>query len=87
MAWPENSTSPPPRWSTGPPPRHWPDTLGLSAGLTFCDGTGLRALNRLTRQVHTARVSLHLTGLNPRLYRTPGLLKAAAPWLPPALLP
>ncbi|MFE9139630.1 STAS domain-containing protein [Streptomyces sp. NPDC007355] len=64
-----------------------PRTLCLDlAGLTFCDGTGLRALHRLTRQARTARVSLHLTGLNPRLYRTPGLLTAASPWLPPALL-
>ncbi|MFI8829156.1 STAS domain-containing protein [Streptomyces sp. NPDC053431] len=57
-----------------------PRTLCLDlAGLTFCDGSGLRALNRLTRQVLTARVSLFLTGLISLLYRTPGLLKAASP--------
>ncbi|MFE5549244.1 STAS domain-containing protein [Streptomyces sp. NPDC056534] len=68
-----------------------PRTLCLDLpGLTFCDGTGLRALNRLTRQVHTARVSLYLTGLSPRLYRTPRPPQGRSPLAParsPALTP
>ncbi|MEU9298646.1 STAS domain-containing protein [Streptomyces sp. NPDC048266] len=48
-------------------PRHL--SLDL-AGLTFCDQTGLRALHRLTHQVHAARISLRLTGIHPRLHRT-----------------
>ncbi|MFD9622347.1 STAS domain-containing protein [Streptomyces virginiae] len=55
-------------------------------GLTFCDGTGLRALNRLTHRIHTTHTSLHLTGLHPNLYRTLGLLKTASSWTPTALL-
>ncbi|MFD3535993.1 STAS domain-containing protein [Streptomyces sp. NPDC058664] len=48
-------------------PRH----LNLDlAGLTFCDQTGLRALHRLTHQVHAAHIGLRLTGLHPRLHRT-----------------
>ncbi|MFD9467522.1 STAS domain-containing protein [Streptomyces sp. NPDC060027] len=57
-----------------------PRTLCLDlTSLTFCDGTGLRALNRLTHQVHTTHTSLHLTGLHPNLYRTLDLLKTAPP--------
>ncbi|MFE5940554.1 STAS domain-containing protein [Streptomyces sp. NPDC056470] len=48
-------------------PRHL--RLDLS-GLTFCDQTGLRALHRLTRQAHTAHITLHLTGTHPHLHRT-----------------
>ncbi|MCX2185765.1 STAS domain-containing protein [Streptomyces sp. SKN60] len=55
-------------------------------GLTFCDGTGLRALNRLAYRVHTAHVPLHVTGLHPNLYRTLDLLKTTSPWLSPAFL-
>ncbi|MGC0379787.1 STAS domain-containing protein [Streptomyces sp. SAI-129] len=63
-------------------PRHL--CLDLT-GLTFCDKTGLHALNQLTRQAHTAHTSLHLTGLNPHLHRTLNLHHPTAPWLPPLL--
>ncbi|MFE5549388.1 STAS domain-containing protein [Streptomyces sp. NPDC056534] len=64
-------------------PRH----LNLDlAGLTFCDQTGLRALHRLTRQVHAARVSLRLTGLHSRLHRTLTQQRTPpSPRTPPAL--
>ncbi|MGW7200857.1 STAS domain-containing protein [Streptomyces chryseus] len=61
-----------------------PQTLYLDlTGLTFCDGTGLRALNHLTHQTHTTHTNLHLTGLHPNLHRTLDLLKTTSPWTPP----
>ncbi|MER6434686.1 STAS domain-containing protein [Streptomyces sp900105245] len=40
------------------------------ADLTFCDGTGLRALRRVTDRVHAAGVALCLTGVHPHLERS-----------------
>ncbi|MFE9139639.1 STAS domain-containing protein [Streptomyces sp. NPDC007355] len=63
---PSCSRPPPPAPSTRP--RHL--YLDLS-GLTFCDQTGLRALRQLTHQVHTAHISLRLTGLHPHACTAP----------------
>ncbi|MFE5940893.1 STAS domain-containing protein [Streptomyces sp. NPDC056470] len=48
--------------------------LDLTA-LTFCDGTGLRALQHLIHTLHATDTTLHLTGLHPNLRRTLHLLK------------
>lgn len=55
-------------------------------GLTFCDGTGLRTLRRVTDAVHAANAALCLAGIHPNLHRTPDRLGAVSPWPPPLIL-
>ncbi|MER7820235.1 STAS domain-containing protein, partial [Streptomyces sp. NPDC096153] len=58
-----------------------PRTLRLDlTDLVFCDGTGLRALRRLTNAIHAAHVAFHLTGTHPNLHQTLTRLGAASPW-------
>jgi anti-anti-sigma factor len=52
--------------------------------LSFCDGTGLRALQRLSEVVYAAHVAFVLTGIHPNVHRTLGRL-GAVPHGRPAL--
>ncbi|WP_435280056.1 STAS domain-containing protein [Streptomyces sp. 1222.5] len=54
-------------------------------GLTFCDGTGLRSLQRFTDAAQAADVAVCLTGIHPNLQRTLTHFKNASPWSPPML--
>ncbi|MFG2794373.1 STAS domain-containing protein [Streptomyces sp. NPDC048419] len=56
------------------------------ADLTFCDGTGLQALRRVSDAVHTADATFCLVNIHPNVERTLDRLGAASPWSPPTIL-
>ncbi|MFE4583099.1 STAS domain-containing protein [Streptomyces chartreusis] len=51
--------------------------------LTFCDGTGLQALRRVTDAIHATDTAFCLIGIHPNLHRTMAHFEAAPPWPPP----
>ncbi|MFB7868001.1 STAS domain-containing protein [Streptomyces sp. NPDC056069] len=56
------------------------------AGLTFCDGAGLRALQRITDLTRASHVALSLVAIHPNVRRTVAWLGSVSPWLPPMAL-
>ncbi|MER6434474.1 STAS domain-containing protein [Streptomyces sp900105245] len=63
------------------------DTVCLDlTGLTFCDATGLHALQQLADTFRRAQVTCHLTGISPQLKRTLTQRPTPPAWTPPARL-
>ncbi|MFE9500759.1 STAS domain-containing protein [Streptomyces collinus] len=55
-------------------------------GVTFCDATGMRALQRLADTLRQAQVTCRLTGISPQRKRTLTQPAPSPTWTPPTRL-